>query len=462
MRKFKVIPLLLAVVLVLTLIPVPEASATEDLVIEATAAYLVELNTGDVMFAKNEHMKLFPASTTKILTTLLAIEAIERGDASYDDVVTASENCRFDLTWDSSTVGISAGEELTLEDLIICALVASANEACNIIAEYIGGSIDNFILMMNDRAHELGCQDSHFANTHGLPNEAHYSSAYDLHLIAREAMTHERFMQYCNYVEYTVPATNLSDARFIETTNELIDPASNYYYASASGIKTGSTDAAGFCLVSSAEKNEIKLLSVILGAKAVATGDGAFRIDSFTETGFMFRWVFANYSWREVLSATELVAELPVALGEGMDSVIVHPEVSLRDLIPNDLDISKEFRQDVHIYSEDEGAERLTAPIEVGQELGTITLTYDGETFGPVKLVANTDVPLSKVEYMKSRVKETFRKPWLKWTLIGILIIFLLYIAFIVRYNILKIRHKKKMQARREAAERERSEQNNG
>ncbi|MBR5708154.1 MAG: D-alanyl-D-alanine carboxypeptidase [Oscillospiraceae bacterium] len=456
MRKFKLLPIILALVLAVSLVPVPKAQAMEDLVIDATAAYLVELNTGDVLFAKNEHMKLFPASTTKILTVLLAIEAIERGEADYRDMVTATDNCRFDLTWDSSTVGITAGESLSLENLIVCALVASANEACNVIAEYISGSISEFVDLMNARATELGCKNTHFANTHGLPNEDHYSSAYDLHLIAKEAMTHEKFMQMCNYVDYTVPATNKSDERHIKTTNELIDPASNYYNSSASGIKTGSTDAAGFCLVSSAEKNEIRLLSVILGAKAVATGNGAYRIDSFTETGYMFRWVFANYSWREILSATELVAELPVALGEGMDSVIVHPETSLRDLIPNDLDIDKEYKADIDIYCQHEGAEPLTAPIEIGEELGTITLTYKGETFGPVKLIANTDVPLSKIEYMKSRIKATFQKPWLKWTILGILFIFLLYIAFIIRYNILKYRHKKKLQARREAAERER------
>ena len=139
-----------------------------------------------------------------------------------------------------------------------------------------------------------------------------------------------------------------------------------------------------------------------------------------------------------------------------MDSVIVHPETSLRDLIPNDLDIDKEYKSDVHIYCQDEGAEPLTAPISMGEELGEITLTYKGETFGPVKLIANTDVPLSKIEYMKSRIRNTFKKPWLKWTIIGILFIFLLYIAFIIRYNILKYRHKKKLQARREASERER------
>ena len=311
MRKFKLFPILLVLILVLSLVPVPKAHAAEELVIDATAAYLVELNTGDVLFAKNEHMKLFPASTTKVLTVLLAIEAIERGEADYRDMVTASDNCRFDLTWDSSTVGISAGESMSLENLMICALVASANEACNIIGEYIGGTVSSFVDLMNARAAELGCRNTHFANTHGLPNEDHYSSAYDLHLIAKEAIKHEKFMQMCNYVEYTVPATNMSDERHIKTTNELIDPASNYYNSSASGIKTGSTDAAGFCLVSSAEKNEIKLLSVILGAKAVPTGSGAYRIDSFTETGYMFRWVFANYSWREILSATELVAARP-------------------------------------------------------------------------------------------------------------------------------------------------------
>lgn len=456
MRKFKLLPIILILILAVGIVPVPKAHAAEELVIDATAAYLVELNTGDVLFAKNEHMKLFPASTTKVLTVLLAIEAIERGEADYRDMVTASESCRFDLTWDSSTVGISAGESMSLENLMICALVASANEACNVIAEYISGSIGGFVDLMNARAAELGCTDTHFANTHGLPNEDHYSSAYDLYLIANEAIQHEKFMQMCNYVDYTVPATNMSDARNIKTTNELIDPASNYYNSSASGIKTGSTDAAGFCLISSAEKNEIRLLSVILGAKAVPTGSGAYRIDSFTETGYMFRWVFANYSWREILSATELVAELPVALGEGMDSVIVHPETSLRDLIPNDLDINTAYKFDIDIYCQREGAEPLTAPISMGDELGTITLTYKGETFGPVKLVANTDVPLSKVEYMKSRIKDTLRKPWVKWTIFGILFIFLLYIAFIVRYNILKYRHMKKLQARREASERDR------
>jgi len=339
---------------------------------------------------------------------------------------------------------------MTLESLLYCALVTSANEACNIIAEHIGGSIENFVAMMNSYAAKLGCSGTHFTNTHGMPDDNHYTTAYDLYLLTREAIKYDSFMTICNTPSIEIPATNMSDVRYLVTTNYLISPDQpNYRYQYAVGIKTGSTDSAGFCLVSSARKDGINMISVVLGATAVPLGDGAFRITSFTETKTLFEWAFRNFSYREILSATELTAEVPVAMGEGMDSVIIHPATSLTEFLANDIDVDS-FDRSVTIFGLEDGTGEIAAPIAAGEVLGEIYIYYDGKTYGPVSLLANTDVPLSKAEYMKARIKETLRQAWLKWVLGGIFFIFLLYAAFVIRYNILRARHRKR---RRQAYE---------
>ena len=211
MKKFKFI---IAIIFVLLFSPLsPEASALEDPAVGANAVILLETETGDVIYSKNPDDRAYPASLTKIMTVLLAVEACESGQVTLYDEVTASENIGYNLIEDGSSAGIVPGETMSLENLMYCAMVASANEACNVIAEYIGGTIPNFIDMMNARAKELGCKDTHFSNAHGLHDDNHYTTARDMCLIAQAAISHSLFMDICNTAVKEIPATNVSNPR---------------------------------------------------------------------------------------------------------------------------------------------------------------------------------------------------------------------------------------------------------
>ena len=225
----------------------PQALALEDPDIRAKAAILVDADSGTVLYDKNIHQELPMASITKVMSALLVLEAVDRGQLRMDQGITATESAMKGMVEDGSTADIKVGETLTVEQLLYCMLVISANETCNILGEAVAGSVDAFVEQMNQRAQELGCQNTHFANTTGLTQSGHYSSAWDIYLITREAMKHDDFMTIVNTKAYTVPATNMTDTeRELHSTNALISNwrMTGYLYSGAQGIKTGTTDAA--------------------------------------------------------------------------------------------------------------------------------------------------------------------------------------------------------------------------
>ena len=267
------------------------------------AMLLVDAHTGKAVFEKNAHEQMYPASLTKIMTALLVLEAVDDGRLSLDQPVTATESAMAGLAADGSSAGIQAGETMTVENLLYCMLVVSANEACNILAEQVSGSVDAFVDAMNAKAAALGCENTHFVNPTGLHDSQHYTSAWDLYRITAEAMKHEDFMRICDTARVTIPATNLSEERKLYTTNYLIDTwrSLGYIYSNAHGIKTGSTDEAGHCLVSSATEGSLSLVSVALGGARVTLADGEIRTYSFYDTRAMFEWAFDNFSYQTVL-----------------------------------------------------------------------------------------------------------------------------------------------------------------
>lgn len=230
MMKLRITALTLCLSLVLGM-ALPCALAEDDgapKLKSAQCALLGDMGSGRILFNIDAYSRREPASLTKIMTLLLAVEAIEAGTASPDDMVTASAACKTGLEHDSSTAYIDRGETMSLRDLLYCAALASANEACNIIAEHISGSISAFVERMNTRAAELGCSGTHFANTHGMPDDNHYTTARDIFLIACEGMRHQLFAQLVGCREYTTSATNDSPARVLESSNALITPDSPY------------------------------------------------------------------------------------------------------------------------------------------------------------------------------------------------------------------------------------------
>jgi len=383
---------LTVLVLSLTLSPAALAAEEEEMTIAAKAALLVDPTTEEMLYEQNIHERLYPASLTKIMTALLLLEAVDRGELAMDQMVTASESALATIPFDASTANIKVGETLSVQNLLYCILVTSANEACNIMAEAAAGSTAAFVERMNQRAAELGCEDTHFANTNGLHSDDHYTTAYDLYLITKAAMAQEHFMDICDTRSFTLPATAVNRQRTYYTTNYLLSPyrASGYVYSYAHGVKTGFTSKAGNCLVSTAEKNGRSLLGVVLGAEQVQLEGGGKRVESFTEMVRLFQWGFDHFKRQTILSSQEPIYELTVALSE-RDFVVLHPAYDVERLLPKDLDVDQLERT----FSFP--AEVVDAPISKGDPLGEVTLSYEGTVYATVPLLALTDVDASRL-----------------------------------------------------------------
>ncbi len=343
MKKTKLLALLLLICALLSALA-PSALALEQPSVGSRFVVLADAETGQVYYEKNADDMAYPASLTKIMTVLLAVEAVNAGTVSPDDLVTASADCAQGLTEDSSTSGIVAGETMSLENLMYCAMVESANEACNIIGERLSGSIAAFVERMNQRAAELGCQGTHFVNPHGMPDANHYTTARDMLLITEKALSYELFRKICGTVKYTVPATNMAPARELSNTNGLINADSKlypgYYFEYATGVKTGHTNDAGYCLVSAAAKDDVSLIAVVMGGAAIDRGDGVYTYGCFTDSVTLYKWIFNNFSRQDLVSSSELVAEVPVELGADSDTVTLRPARVISALVPNDVDVS--------------------------------------------------------------------------------------------------------------------------
>ena len=395
MKNRRFLSLFFSLVLIFTLGTSALASDgdTGDWEVAAKAALLIDPDTEEILYARNIHERLYPASLTKVMTALLVLEAVDSGKLTMDTVLTASQTAIDNLPPDGSNAGIKVGEEMTVEQLLYCILVVSANEACDILAEGVSGSIDAFVDAMNAKAQAIGCEDTHFANTSGLQDGNHYTTAWDLYRITKEAMKHEMFMPLCNTKVIEIPATNLSGPRTYYTTNYLLSPmrATGYVYQGAEGIKTGSTSDAGYCLISTATRSGRSLLSVVLGAEAVTLEDGDRQVQSFSETIKLFDWGFDEFSRQVILGTDELIDEVPVALSQEQNAVKVHPAQEIERLIPNDMDIAADIQREVTLV------EGVDAPVTKGQVLGEITLRCGDTVYGTVELLADEDVSASRL-----------------------------------------------------------------
>lgn len=457
MKKIKFLSTFLIVCALLSLSVLPSVRALENPQLTANAVVLLELNSGNTFLESNANSRVAPASVTKIMTVLLAVEACDAGTVHPTDEVIAVESFSYDLIADGSTANIQTGEVLTLEQLMYLALVASANDACNVIAEYVGGGISNFISMMNSRASELGCTGTNFANTHGLPNDNHYTTAWDLSLIAREAASIGKFAEIWGTKYYEVPATNMSDVRYLTNTNALLTDNttySGYTYEYATGGKTGYTEAAGYCLISTAAKDDISLLAVVMGSQAIANGDGTTTFGQFSDSIALYNWAFENFSYREVLRSSEIITQIPVEMGSDTDSVSVRPDSSIVALLPNDTDLNS-FTRDIVIFSQESG-EALQAPISTGEVLGEITVSRNGVSYGKTNLIAASGVDLSKLHYMRTQIQETMKSGAVKAVFWILLILFIAYLVLVIRYRVLRMRHNRSIrEAKMERAARQ-------
>jgi len=397
-------------------------SFAADIEINAKAALLIEPKTGQVLYSKDVDEKLYPASITKLMTALIIAE--EHSDLS--EIVTVTDSSLENLSAAGSTVGLKAGEEISVDNLLICLLVASANEAANILGEYNAGTVDAFIEKMNKRAETLGLKNTHFVNAHGLHDDDHYTCASDVAIIAREAMKNARLKEIVAMQKANIPATNLSDERIFFNTNSMLSPYKErtYFYKYTTGIKTGHTTPAGLCLVASATKNNLSLISVVLGAST----DSENKKGHFVETTKLFKWAFDTYQEKSILNKSTPVAEIKVRLASDRDHVIAAPKDNFTALVPRDFDEEKlEIIPSV--------PDVMDAPIAAGDKLGIARLVYDGKELGEVDVVATEDVDRSFFLYVWDLITGLFESLIGKIVLILLGAFLIFYFFFIVRFN---------------------------
>ncbi|MDF2838324.1 MAG: D-alanyl-D-alanine carboxypeptidase [Evtepia sp.] len=417
----KMIKQFLSFALMLTLLAtiLPCSVFASDLTpITASAALLIDLQQDTILYEKNAHEKRPPASITKVMTGLLVIEAIERGELTPQTVFTATDNSISDITDDSSTQEIKPGEQMSVEELLYCLLGASANEAANVLAEGLSGSVSAFVDVMNTRAGELGMTDTHFSNPHGLHRDDHYSSAYDIFLMTKESLKHPLFQKIVSTSFHKVPATNLSGERSFTNTNALLTDRkyTGYTYAPATGVKTGHTPEAGYCLVSSAQKNGRTLIAVVLGAEMVSESNGNIDRRQFSESRRLLQWGFSNFKVQTLLGPDTLMREIPVHYGKGVSYVLGYPSTTIEAVLPLTFD-PKSVNANVTLIHK-----AVNAPVKKGQVLGHVTVSYAGKEYGSADLVAVSDVEPSAIQFLIYHVKVVF----------GSLFARLLMVAFVI------------------------------
>lgn len=455
MKKNKIFLFFIAVCLFLTLLT-PAASALDSPPLHsAKAVVLADMDSGRLLYELNKDEQRSPASLTKIMTVLLAVEAYERGDVSLDEMVTAQADCLAGLNTDSSTSGIQPGEIISYQDLLYCAMVHSANEACNVLAHRVSGSVPAFVDLMNRRAEELGCTNTHFSDPNGLSNDNHYTTAYEMYLITREALRHPLFAEICNTRGYDMSATNLSQARSFANSNALISAdseyGSGYVYLAAAGVKTGFTQKAGYCLVSTAEKDGVQLLAVVMGCDGWLNA-GIEEYENFSDTINLYNWAFDNFSYRQAVSSISTVTRVQVEHAAESDAYVnLRPQSDVTLLLPKDLNLETvELKPKVY-------TDQLVAPIEAGTLLGRAEILIDGVSYGSVNLVNATQVELSRREFMTQRVHQTFSKPLIIVLIVLLLVLAVGYLTLVLRYRAQRrryLRRKRELAARRAARER--------
>lgn len=356
--------------LMLLIISMQTISFADEVSIKSKAAILVEVSTGRIIYEKNSTEKMWPASTTKIMTAILVIEK-----CNLDDMVTVTETALENIPSGYVTCDLQVGEEISVKDLLNALMIKSANDAAYVLAEHVGGSIDGFSDLMNQKARELGCTGTHFVNPNGIHDERHYSTAYDLYLIAKYCMKNQTFRDLVYQTEAVLPATNKypNEDRTLETTNALINPNSTNYYRNAIGIKTGFTSQAGNCLVSEASRDGLEFIAVVLNG------------DRFPDTINLFDYAYDNYTLTkikekntvvetiEIENATKETKMLDLLIDESI-TVINNKSIDVNQIIP-----------DIKLKEE------LLAPIKSGEEIGTIKYKVDDIEYS-AKLLAATDV----------------------------------------------------------------------
>ena len=374
--KKKIISMMLFIILIFTNYAV--FADAEELELTAQGVILMDTNTGKILYEKNADEKLYPASTTKIMTAIITLE-----NSKLTDEVTVSYDAVMSIPEGYSKADLQIGEILTVEELLQVLLVHSANDAANVLAEHVGGSEESFVSMMNTKAHDLNLDNTHFTNAYGKHDENHYTSARDLAKLMQYCIKNEEFRKISGSASCAIPATNLHSERIYTNTNELLLPNSRNYLSYVTTGKTGYTSQAQDCLVSSAYQNDMELIGVILGANSNITS-------RFQETKKLYKYGYDNYSIKTIIMQGTTLENIEVQNGtQDTKSLDLISKQDIKALLKNDINID-EIQPEISLNKD------IKAPIYEGDELGTIKYVINDETY-ETELIASHYVEESMV-----------------------------------------------------------------
>lgn len=418
--------------------PAAAISYEPDFTLTSKAVYLENLDTGLVLYEKNADQQMYPASLTKIMTAILVLENVK----DLDQETAAYPMWIQDMLYgtNASLGGLIVGEKLTIRQLLTSALVQSGNESAMILAGYVGSGgmadfmprdITSFVEMMNDKAKALGCMGTHFTNPTGLHSDNHYSTARDMAIMAKYAMQNPVFASLVKNYAVQLGQTNKHSDLWQYSTNKMLLTSSPYYYAPVVGIKTGSTDEAGRCVISQAEDNGYRYFCVVMGAPSTA----AEPFPNFIETRQLYRWAFGTFSLKTLLEQGELMAEVPVKYsGDGKIA-----KLAVKD------DVVKLLRNDISsdsIIYHTELPESIEAPVAAGDSVGTLHIMLMGEEIGTAELVATQDFSLSWFRKALGTIGALLSSTTAKIILIVVVLAVVAYIVYMVQHNKKKKRHR--------------------
>ncbi|QQK79807.1 D-alanyl-D-alanine carboxypeptidase [Salicibibacter cibi] len=360
----------MAIVLSSILLFMPQLASGEEesteLAEETGAAILIEADTGEVLYKKNEHETLPPASMTKIMTMLLIMEDIANGELSFDEMVTTSEKA---ASMGGSQIFLETGEEMSVREMLKAIAIASGNDASVAMAEHISGSEETFVERMNERADELGMKDTTFYNSNGLPADGHETSAHDLAVMARELLQHEEITSFTGvYDDYLRQGTD--DEFWLVNTNRLLK-----FFDGMDGLKTGFTNESKYGLTATAKREDMRLVAVVMGAETPKTRNA--------DVSELLNYGFANYQVEPMFDQGAAVTSVPVEKGT-QDSVVGRLDRNI-SLLHGKQDSSEDVTENIEL-------ETLQAPIEEGEVIGKFQLQREGETLAESAIVAGETV----------------------------------------------------------------------
>lgn len=397
MKNKKILTIL--IIIIITINHSVSFSTSKIPEISAKSAILIDNSTEKILYAKNETQKMYPASTTKILTAILSIE-----NCNQNDIVTVPYEAISTISSDYSIAALQAGEQFTVRELIQVMLVHSANDAANVLAYHVSGSIENFAKLMNKKIKKLGLKNTHFTNPSGMHNENHYTTATDLAIIMKYCMKNDIFKQISALTNCKIPATDKYEERNFYTTNELLDPTSSNYYKYAIAGKTGYTSQAQNCLVSVSKKDDLELICIILSADTSTDNSSS----KFIDTKAIFDYGYSNYTISKLKERNTIEKQIEIINGtketKKLDILVlndIYALVSQKDL---ENGILPEIKLEKNLF----------APIYEGQKIGKIIYTIDNLEYSS-DLIAAHNVETSKIPIFIIRF------------ILIILILFLLY-----------------------------------